>query len=172
VTARSAPHETYLEEMLPALALALVALQAPPPGEAERRAAVEARADMDLSDVWERYLQHRAPDQTFLDFAQRRFRRKLGLGIGLTAGGALLGGLGLGLLLRTTSREGVSDDVVLADTLGSTFLLTVGAAICIPGSIILAINAARLSKLRRAGLVAGGPRWGLALAPGGVRLAF
>lgn len=160
---------------MPALTLALLALQGPPPPptlEAESRAAIEARTEMDLSGVWERYLQHRRPDQTFLDFTQRRFRRKLGLGIGLTAGGALLGGLGLGLLLASTSREGVSDDVVLADTLGSTFVLTVGAAICIPGSIILAINAARLSKLRRAGFVAGGPRWGLALAPGGVRLAF
>lgn len=134
------------------------------------RAALEERTGLDLGGVWERYALEARPQETFKEFALRRFRRRQGVGIGLTLGGAALAGLGLGLLLSSETRTDASPGARLADGLGGFFMVSIGTSMMIPGPILWAINARRLHRLRTAALP--GARFGLALAPGGLRLWF
>lgn len=158
---------------LAALAALVLAPSPPPPAEVASRAAIEQRTELDLEGVWEDYLRDSRAQQTFLDFTRARFRRRLGTGIGLSVAGLVLTAGGIGLVLLAATREDVSDDVLVADIVGGTFVLTAGFALGAPGGILWGVNQARLGKLRRAGFTSHAPRLRLtALSPLGLRVAF
>lgn len=134
------------------------------------RTNLEQRTGLDLEGTWESYTENARPQETFEEYTFRRYRKKQGVGIGLALGGGALAGLGLGLLFVSEARTDASAGAQLADGLGAFFLTAAGLSMVIPGSILWAINARRLHKLRSASLGRG--RFGLAFAPGGVRLSF
>lgn len=143
--------------MLPGLGLASVLVIAPPssPAEAEAEAKsyqrLEARTGLDLTRIWADYPHDRRADETFYNFTRRRFRRRLGAGIGLSVAGLGLTVAGIAMVLVSASKD---TDAAEIDIIGGALVVTLGIGLAVPGAILWPVNQVRLHKLRRAGPLA------------------
>ncbi|HEY8380256.1 MAG TPA: hypothetical protein VIK91_27390 [Nannocystis sp.] len=93
--------------------------------------------------MWKDYVEQPRRDD-FVEFAKKRFRRRLGTGIGFTLGGAALMGAGTAIFIIAGDNDNT------ADAIGGILVMTTGTFLFIPGVVLWPVYQVRLHKLRKA----------------------
>lgn len=120
----------------------------PPPSEVAAYQVMSQRTQLDLSGIWEDYIDDRDEGDTFTSFAIRKIRRKRGTGIGLTCAGLTLTIVGAAVIADAAAGAGSDEDIAY---LAGGFFALGGVALLVPGAVLWGINQSRLGTLNQAG---------------------